>query len=89
MHAPKESGAAIVCANEGDPAPRFGQPTNAGNTWAGSGMQPILFEPDFLREVGLTIPQFLRNKRMERAAELLRSGRYNVTEPRPKSATPA
>lgn len=34
----------------------------------------------FSREVGLTIPQFLRNLRMERAAELLRSGRYNVTE---------
>ena len=35
---------------------------------------------NFSREVGLTIPQFLRNLRMERAAELLRSGRYNVTE---------
>ena len=34
----------------------------------------------FSREVGLTIPQFLRNLRMERAAELLRSGKYNVTE---------
>ena len=32
------------------------------------------------QEVGLTIPQYLRNLRMERAAELLRSGRYNVTE---------
>lgn len=34
----------------------------------------------FSREVGLTIPQYLRKIRMERAAELLRSGRYNVTE---------
>ncbi len=34
----------------------------------------------FSREVGLTIPQFLRNLRMERAAELLRTGKYNVTE---------
>src|ERR1700730_14871359 len=34
----------------------------------------------FSREVGLTIPQYLRNLRMERAAELLRTGRYNVTE---------
>jgi AraC family transcriptional regulator len=34
----------------------------------------------FSREAGLTIPQFLRNLRMERAAELLRTGRYNVTE---------
>jgi AraC-like DNA-binding protein len=34
----------------------------------------------FSREVGQTIPQYLRNLRMERAAELLRTGRYNVTE---------
>jgi len=34
----------------------------------------------FSREVGLTIPQFLRKLRMERAAELLRMGRHNVTE---------
>ncbi|MEP7071412.1 MAG: AraC family transcriptional regulator [Verrucomicrobiota bacterium] len=34
----------------------------------------------FSREVGLTIPQYLRNLRMERAAALLRSGRYNVSE---------
>ncbi len=34
----------------------------------------------FSREIGLTIPQYLRNLRMERAAELLRTGRYNVTE---------
>jgi AraC family transcriptional regulator len=34
----------------------------------------------FSREVGLTIPQYLRKLRMERAAELLRTGRYNVTE---------
>lgn len=34
----------------------------------------------FSREVGLTIPQYLRNIRMERAAELLRTGRYNVSE---------
>lgn len=28
----------------------------------------------------MTIPQYLRKLRMERAAELLRSGKYNVTE---------
>jgi AraC-like DNA-binding protein len=27
-----------------------------------------------------TIPQYLRKLRMERAAELLKSGKYNVTE---------
>jgi AraC-like DNA-binding protein len=44
------------------------------------GCSPFHLSRIFSREVGLTIPQFLRNVRMERAAELLRSGRYNVTE---------
>lgn len=34
----------------------------------------------FSQETGLTIQQFIRHIRMERAAELLRSGRCNVTE---------
>jgi AraC family transcriptional regulator len=44
------------------------------------GCSPFHLSRIFSREVGLTIPQYLRNIRMERAAELLRSGRYNVTE---------
>jgi AraC-like DNA-binding protein len=44
------------------------------------GCSPFYLSRIFSREVGLTIPQYLRNKRMERAADLLRSGRYNVTE---------
>jgi AraC-like DNA-binding protein len=44
------------------------------------GCSPFYLSRIFSREVGLTIPQYLRNLRMERAAELLRSGRYNVTE---------
>jgi len=44
------------------------------------GCSPFYLSRLFSREVGLTIPQYLRNLRMERAAELLRSGRYNVTE---------
>jgi len=44
------------------------------------GCSPFHLSRIFSREVGLTIPQFLRNLRMERAAELLRSGRFNVTE---------
>ena len=44
------------------------------------GCSPFYLSRIFSREVGLTIPQFLRNRRMDRAAELLRSGRYNVTE---------
>ena len=41
---------------------------------------PFYLSRIFSREVGLTIPQYLRNVRMERAAALLRTGRYNVTE---------
>jgi AraC-like DNA-binding protein len=34
----------------------------------------------FSASMGMTIPQYLRQLRMERAAELLKSGEYNVTE---------
>tara|TARA_Y100001934_G_scaffold278688_1_gene380523 strand:+ start:6799 stop:7806 length:1008 start_codon:yes stop_codon:yes gene_type:complete len=34
----------------------------------------------FSKETGLTIQQYLRRLRMERASELLKSGRFNVTE---------
>jgi AraC family transcriptional regulator len=34
----------------------------------------------FSAATGMTIPQYLRQLRMERAAELLRSGKFNVTE---------
>ena len=34
----------------------------------------------FAQETGASIPKFLRLKRMEKAAELLRTGRANVTE---------
>jgi len=34
----------------------------------------------FSKEMGVTIPQHLRQLRLERAAELLKSGDYNVTE---------
>jgi AraC family transcriptional regulator len=44
------------------------------------GCSPFHLSRIFSREVGLTIPQYLRNVRMDRAAELLRTGRYNVTE---------
>jgi AraC-like DNA-binding protein len=44
------------------------------------GCSPFYLSRIFSRGVGLTIPQYLRNIRMERAAELLRSGRFNVSE---------
>jgi AraC-like DNA-binding protein len=44
------------------------------------GCSPFHLSRTFSREMGMSIPQYLRKLRMERAAELLRSGKYNVTE---------
>ena len=41
---------------------------------------PFYLSRTFSKETGQTIPQFVRQLRMERAAELLKTGRYNVTE---------
>lgn len=44
------------------------------------GCSPFHLSRQFSETTGLTIQQFLRQARLERAAELLRSGRCNVTE---------
>jgi AraC-like DNA-binding protein len=44
------------------------------------GCSPYHLSRTFSSETGLTIPQFLRQRRLERAGEMLRSGRRNVTE---------
>jgi AraC-like DNA-binding protein len=44
------------------------------------GCSPFYLSRTFSQETGMTIPQYLRRIRMERAAELLQSGKYNVTE---------
>jgi AraC-like DNA-binding protein len=44
------------------------------------GCSPFYLSRTFSGETGMTIPQYLRKLRMERAAELLRSGKCNVTE---------
>ena len=44
------------------------------------GCSPFYLSRTFSQETGATIPQYLRRIRMERAAELLRTGRHNVTE---------
>ncbi len=44
------------------------------------GCSPFYLSRTFSQEQGMTIPQYLRQMRMERAAELLRSGKFNVTE---------
>lgn len=44
------------------------------------GCSPYYLSRTFSREMGMTIPQCLRTLRMRYAAELLKSGRCNVTE---------
>jgi AraC-like DNA-binding protein len=44
------------------------------------GCSPFYLSRLFSQEAGMTIQQYLREVRMERAAELLRSGQCNVTE---------
>ena len=44
------------------------------------GCSPFHLSRTFSAQTGMTIPQYLRKLRMERAAELLQSGKYNVTE---------
>jgi AraC-like DNA-binding protein len=45
-----------------------------------AGCSPFYLSRTFSAATGLTIPQYTRQLRMERAAELLRSGEFNVTE---------
>lgn len=44
------------------------------------GCSPFHLSRQFSETTGMTIPQFTRQLRLERAAELLRSGKLNVTE---------
>jgi AraC-like DNA-binding protein len=44
------------------------------------GCSPFHLSRTFSQQMGMTIPQYLRKLRIERAAELLRSGSHNVTE---------
>ena len=43
------------------------------------GCSPFHLSRTFSAEMGMTIPQYLRQIRMERAADLLKSGKFNVT----------
>jgi AraC family transcriptional regulator len=49
--------------------------------WAeGANCSPFYLSRIFTQESGVSIPKFLRMKRMEKSAELLKTGRANVTE---------
>jgi AraC-like DNA-binding protein len=45
-----------------------------------AGCSPFYLSRTFSREMGMTVPQYLRQLRLESAAELLRNGSHNVTE---------
>ncbi len=59
---------------------RLAEPPSLEDIGREVGCSPFYLSRTFSRETGMTIPQCLRKIRMERAAELLRSGKYNVTE---------
>ncbi|HEY0308743.1 MAG TPA: AraC family transcriptional regulator [Acidobacteriaceae bacterium] len=56
------------------------EPPKLGEIGREVGCSPFYLSRTFSREMGMTIPQYLRKLRMQRAAELLKSGRCNVTE---------
>jgi AraC-like DNA-binding protein len=55
-------------------------PPNLEEIGRAVGCSPFHLSRTFSTATGMTIPQYLRQLRMERAAELLRSGKFNVTE---------
>jgi AraC family transcriptional regulator len=59
---------------------RLAEPPDLDELGRQAGCSPFYLSRTFSREMGMTIPQYLRQARMERAAELLRQGRHNVTE---------
>ncbi|MBV8375366.1 MAG: helix-turn-helix transcriptional regulator [Verrucomicrobia bacterium] len=59
---------------------RLANPPSLEEIGQAVGCSPFYLSRTFSAVTGLTIPQYLRQIRMERAAELLRSGRFNVTE---------
>ena len=55
-------------------------PPNLEEIGRAVGCSPFHLSRTFSTATGMTIPQYTRQLRMERAAELLRSGKFNVTE---------
>ena len=55
-------------------------PPNLEEIGRAVGCSPFHLSRTFSAATGMTIPQYTRQLRMERAAELLRSGKFNVTE---------
>jgi AraC-like DNA-binding protein len=68
-----EKAAAIVRAN-------LAEPLTLEELGQRVGCSPFYLSRTFTEQMGMTITQFLRQVRLERAAELLRSGKFNVTQ---------
>ena len=58
---------------------KLAKPPNLEEIGRAVGCSPFHLSRTFSTATGLTIPQYTRQLRMERAAELLRSGKFNVT----------
>jgi AraC-like DNA-binding protein len=59
---------------------RLAEPPTLEELGRAAGCSPFHLSRTFSAATGLTIPQYTRQLRLERAAELLRSGKFNVTE---------
>lgn len=59
---------------------RLAEPPRLGELGRRVGCSPYHLSRTFSKELGMTIPQCLRQIRMERAARLLKSGKFNGTE---------
>ena len=59
---------------------RLANPPSLEEIGQAAGCSPFYLSRTFSAATGMTIPQYVRQLRMERAASLLRSGRFNVTE---------
>jgi AraC-like DNA-binding protein len=59
---------------------KLGEPPSLEELGRVAGCSSFHLSRTFSTTTGMTIPQYLRQLRMERAGELLRSGKFNVTE---------
>ena len=68
-----EKAAALVREN-------LGEPLSLEELGARVGCSPFYLSRTFSQQMGMTLSRYQRQMRLERAAELLRSGKFNVTE---------
>jgi AraC-like DNA-binding protein len=59
---------------------KLAEPPTLEELGRAAGCSPFHLSRTFSAATGMTIPQYTRQLRMERAAELLKSGKFNVTE---------